>query len=411
MKRSAEGGDGCGSSAKRYGKGGGAVAGDKGVPRTRHAFKVLITESLAASLLGSRGAMKEEIQNETGTKLVFSNRGDYFPHSAFRTLGVYADEPSCIMRAFEWILPKIVDVGDEERKNPPKEGSDLLGKEPGEYVFRFCVTKRMSSHIIGSGGQNIKQMRGDTGAKVFIENDTHLGHRMGRVIGTPEQILPCMEQMNEYVQKDCEEEDFFSGYAGMVNFGEAAAGGGWTPSPEPWAAGASGGDGRQGQGVLVPPPVKANGPGQKGEEGGAGVELGTAQEEVDGLADVLAAFPPGTPRLQYSVTCELPRPMVGVVIGKSGEYIKYVEEATGTTIDIENETNGDVDAPRPMTIVGQLINVYTAHAMMLLKLRATEAKDREDAERRALEQSNDPALLKARIQELQAQLAAVAGKA
>mmetsp|Transcript_91012 Transcript_91012/g.241721 ORF Transcript_91012/g.241721 Transcript_91012/m.241721 type:complete len:420 (-) Transcript_91012:42-1301(-) len=419
MKRSADGGDGHGSG-KRYGKGGTSGAHDKGVPKSRHAFKVLISEGLAAGLLGTRGVMKEEIQNETGSKLVFSNRGDYFPGSGFRVLGIYADEPSCIQRAFEWILPKLVDLGDEERKNPPKDGPELLGKEPGEYVFRFCVTRRMSSHIIGTGGNNIKQIRNDTGAKVFIENDNHLGHRLVRVIGTPEQILPALERLNEFVQTECDDQDFFSGFAGIVNFGEASASG-WTPPPEPWPpsgpSGGKGGDGggdssREGRGVLVPPPVRGSDAGDDGSE----PRTGSVQEEVDSLADVLSSFPPGTPHLQYSVCCDLPKSMVGVVVGRSGENIKYVEQATNTTIDIDNEDSGEAaEAVRPMTIVGQLVNVYTAHAMMLLKLRATEAKDREEAEReaqrKAIEQSEDPDILKARIQELQAQLAAVAGKA
>ena len=38
-------------------------------------------DHVVAALLGSRGAVKDEIQQETGTKLVFSNRGDYFPKS------------------------------------------------------------------------------------------------------------------------------------------------------------------------------------------------------------------------------------------------------------------------------------------------------------------------------------------
>uniref|UniRef100_A0A7S4QVZ7 K Homology domain-containing protein n=1 Tax=Alexandrium monilatum TaxID=311494 RepID=A0A7S4QVZ7_9DINO len=408
MKRAAEGGDGYGWPSKRGGKGGSSGSSDKGLPKTRYAFKVLLTDGLVVGLLGTRGSVKDEIQNATGAKLVFSNRGDYFPGSHYRVLGIYADDTSCICRTFDWILPKIAELGVEESKNPPKDGPELLGKEPGEYVFRFCVTKRMSSHIIGTGGLNIKQIRSDTGAKVFIDNETHMNHRLCRVIGTPEQILPCLEQANDYVQQDCEEQDYLSGFAGIVNFGEAAARG-WAPAPEsrePWAAGGGEGrEGREGRGVLVPPPKSRSNNEEVGE-----VTLGTVQEEVDSLCEVLGSFPPGTVQLQYSVSCGLPPDKVGLLIGKAGEFVKYVEEATGTTIDVESGDTAQADTPRAMTIVGQLLNVYTAHAMMLMKLRTTEAREQEEAERKKIQESEDPAVLKARIEELQAQLASVSSQ-
>lgn len=60
------------------------------IPRTKHAFKVLITDSLAAGLLGTHGSVKDDIQKETGARLVFSNRNDYFPDTKYRVLGIYA---------------------------------------------------------------------------------------------------------------------------------------------------------------------------------------------------------------------------------------------------------------------------------------------------------------------------------
>mmetsp|Transcript_93069 Transcript_93069/g.290107 ORF Transcript_93069/g.290107 Transcript_93069/m.290107 type:complete len:403 (+) Transcript_93069:91-1299(+) len=393
MKRGADGADGVWGTARKYGRGSGS-----GVPKARHVFKALVPDSLAANLLGSRGAGKDEIQSETGTKIVFSSRGDYFPSSSFRVMGIYADEASCIVGAFGWILPKIIDLGEEERKNPPKDGPEMLGKEPGEYVFRFCITKRMTSHIIGTGGSNIKQIRADTGAKCFIDNEVHQDHQLCRVIGQPEQILPALERVNEFIQQECEEQDSFQQYSSVLNFGEGAesgggGGGGWAalpPSERP---------------VVVPPPKRLDPSGEGG--GGGDVPPGpAAQEEVDVLADVLGAFPPGTAQLQYSVSAELPPAQLGALLDQAGEYVKHIEEATSTTIEIEGE-GADADAPRPMTIVGSLASVYAAHSMMLMKLRVLEAQEREEARRREEEQSEDPAVLKARIQELQAQLAAV----
>jgi len=443
MKRDAEGQ--FGPAGKRAGK---AAGEQKGVPRTRTAFKVLVTDNLAASILGARGAVKDEIQQETGTKIVFSNRGDYFPHTYFRVMAIYSDDPNNIMRAFEWILPRIVDAGEEERKNPPKEGPELLGKEPGEYVFRFCVTKKMSSHIIGSGGVNIKQIRTETGAKVFIENDTQLGHRLCRVIGQPDQILPSLEMVSEYVNREAEDQDsFYSSFANIVNFGQAEAEG-WTPPSEQQDFGddkGKGGKGKGGKGgswggsgghkgggggkwqddnswggggnahVVVPPskPKQPTGPpptdwevGDEAEPRECDPPLGTVQEEVDGLADVLGQMPPNTTQLQYSISCEMPHYQVIVLTANDSEYVRYVEEATGTNVSFdEGDGSSGPEEGRAMTLVGQLLSVYAAHAMMMQKLRANEAEERA----KSAELPEDPAVLKSRIAELQAQLARVTG--
>jgi len=435
MKRSAEADGHFGPVGKRAGKG---IGDGKGVPRTRTAFKVLVTDNLAASILGARGAVKDEIQQETGTKLVFSNRGDYFPHTHFRVLAIFSDDPHNIMRVFEWILPRIVDAGEEERKNPPKEGPELLGKEPGEYVFRFCVTKKMSSHIIGSGGVNIKQIRSETGAKVFIENDTQLGHRLCRIIGQPDQILPCLEMVSEYVNRESEDqESFYACFAGIVNFGQAAAEG-WTPPVEQQDHGGAGSHGKGwgssgghkgggggyrddsswgGKGnahVVVPKPKQPTAPapthydvGDDGTEtGSCDPPLGSIQEEVDGLAEILGQLPQGAAQLQYSISCEIPHYQVMVLTGNDTEYVRSVEEATGTNVSFdEGDGSGGPEEGRPVTLVGQLLSVYTAHAMMMQKLRITEAEERKSAEL-----PEDPKELKAKIAELEAQLARVSGQ-
>jgi len=94
-----------------------------------------------------------------------------------------------------------------------------------------------------------------------------------------------------------------------------------------------------------------------------------------------------------------------VLTANDGEYVRYVEEATGTNASFdEGDGSGGPEEGRPMTLVGPLLSVYPAHAMMMQKLRVTEAEEQKSAE------SEDPAVLKARILELQAQLARVTGQ-
>jgi len=134
------------------------------------------------------------------------------------------------------------------------------------------------------------------------------------------------------------------------------------------------------------------------------------QEEMAALSEVLGEFDPQSLQMGYSIGCELPRSMVGAIVGRSGENIKQIEEASGTQIEIENEETPDADTPRFMTIVGSLVSVYIAKSMIIKKQREMEAKEREEAEEKAIEQTEDPEVLKAKIAQLQAALAAAQAK-
>lgn len=405
------------------------------IPRTKHAFKVLITDSLAAGLLGTHGSVKDDIQKETGARLVFSNRNDYFPDTKYRVLGIYADDPNVILDVFSCILPQLVSHGDEERKSQPSGQTDLCGKESGEYIFRFALTRRMQSQIVGSHGSNIKFIRHDSGAKVFVENESVLGHRAGKVIGTPNTILAALRHINDFVQCESEyEEEFYQGFSRIINFYEAQQRG-WEPPPEPKDGDKPGGNKRLAgpSGVTTSGVVQGNTKGGKSSQrergtapkgghkkGGGGYNSNSdalkdivppppavtqssaagrhtpkvstnVGEEVDSLADALESFPSGTVQLQYSLCCEVPASHVGMLVGPGGELIKQAEQASGAKIEIER-SKGD---QRTMTLVGSLLNVYVAHAMMMSRLKSlnhdedTAADPKEEEEVREEEDATE----------------------
>mmetsp|Transcript_136591 Transcript_136591/g.323559 ORF Transcript_136591/g.323559 Transcript_136591/m.323559 type:complete len:497 (+) Transcript_136591:29-1519(+) len=382
------------------------------IPRTRHAFKVLVTDGLAAGLLGSHGSTKDEIQKETGARLVFSNRNDYFPDTRYRVLGIYSDDPGSILAVFNCILSQLIQHGDEERKTQPAGQTELCGKEPGEYILRFVLTRRMQSQVVGAQGKNIKFIRQDSGAKVFVENESVLGHRAGKVIGTPQSIFAALRHINEFVQCESEfEEEFYHGFSRVVNFGEAVQRG-WEPPLEPKdldkppgprrvappAANPAGkgsrastlkalpkasqkvGQSLEGalKSIVPPPPPAVILPPAKGRPLET-AENGQAREEVDSLANELESFPTGTVDMSYSVCCEVPALRVGALVGTGGEVIRQVEQASGAQIEIEksSERSGDF---RTMTLVGTLVSVYLAHAMMWSRLQSLDSQDQDQEE-------------------------------
>jgi hypothetical protein len=171
-------------------------------------MKVLCNDELTKALLGPRGSTKDSIQAESGARMVFSNKAEYFPNTHFRVLAVYANDLSCINIVMNSVMNKLVECADQERSRPPPNGPDMLGKERGEYMLRLCVSIGHSREIIGPGGSQIKHLRSEFNIKLFIENETVFGHQMVRVIGQPQDILKGVETVTEIVQKESGSQEF-----------------------------------------------------------------------------------------------------------------------------------------------------------------------------------------------------------
>jgi len=323
--------------------------------------------------------------------------GDYFPESHFRVLGIYSDDVQGISRCFVLLVEKLVECGNDERDHAPQPGAELLGKEHNKYIFRLCVSKTTSSAMIGPGGASIKQLRRETGAKVFVENDTKLGHQMVRIIGTPETIVKGLDRVNEYVQVEAGTEGYLA-WAQLINFGEQE---GNAPSIEHNSTPHSG-DARRGSfvGGDAPRVIQAS---------------QAVRERVSLLSEALESLPPDTASLHYSVTCKLAASRVGALVGKSGEYIKHVERATNSSVDfapIREEPN----TMQTMSVVGPLPHIYAAHLMMIKKYKDVEIREHEAGRRRQQEEgwhqqggTSEETMLRTKIEELQSQLAEVRG--
>eukprot|EP00928_Gymnodinium_smaydae_P088097 TRINITY_DN72240_c0_g1_i1.p1 TRINITY_DN72240_c0_g1~~TRINITY_DN72240_c0_g1_i1.p1 ORF type:complete len:420 (-),score=89.03 TRINITY_DN72240_c0_g1_i1:55-1230(-) len=362
---------------------------DSGPPRARHAFKVLCTEPVTGGLLAKKDGRKEDIQQNSGSKLVFSNKGDYFPDSQWRVLAIYCDEMQGIMSALGMILDYTVDVAQDE--SHPDQRRELLGKEEGEYIFRLCITAQMAGQLIGTRGETVKKMREETGAKVFIDNDSVMGHRLVRVIGAPDKILRCLETINEYVQADAGNADFAE-FASLVNFGEAsgqhdAGGGGGRGYAAPVGGGGGGAGAAASSRCDGPPPQQRR-------------RQDRLCEGVLRLSEDIGRFPPGAADMAYSMQSHLPADKVGAVVGRGGEIVKAVERETGAKVTIDSEV---IDGFRVMTVEGPLMQMYEAHARLMQHLQVAISSQRYDAHQRAAPQM-DASGLSAKISELQRQL-------
>ena len=325
MKCGAE--DGHGYDPKKFHK------ADPGVPHTKHALKVLITDGIAAAILGRGGQVKDEIQGKTSTKLVFSNRNDYFPLSTQRVLGIYGDTPETIMNAIEEFMSKLIEVAEEKQSKSSGGPEFLLGKKPNEYTLRLCVSVRTAGVLIGSGGANINTIRKESKAKVFVENESQHCHRLVRVIGGFKEIMSAVQALNWYVQQDSDHEKFFAEYASVINFSEL-------------------------------------------EESAASSSGRPMLQALNHLADDILAMGDEKAKMLYCIRFHIASERVESLT----EFAEQVHQETRCEISFDPVAD-DENQQHAVSVTGEIPWIYAAQAMLQHRLNAMEAEDRSDPEK------------------------------
>jgi len=371
MKRTAKDGSSWGAPAKRPAPSN---------PKTRYAFKILCPDKLTTALLGSRGATKDWIQKETGTKLVFSNKGNYFPKTQYRTLAVYSDEPPNIPKALERILKKAVECGNEEQKRSQGLTAEFIGEAPGEYLFRLCLADRATRAVIGPAGTNIQKLRNSSGAKIYVENESFEGNQMLRLSGRPEAILDCIRKVHAVVQQGVGTEEF-NHWAQTVNFSEPVPK--KVPPPARKAAGVRDHGACHADNDDSDAPAPPNPP--------AAADGAVVEERTERLADAVAHLPPGAALLQYSITFALPSARIDAI----SEYVPQVHKATGAAIEIdppEDSRGPAAAAARLVSVVGPLLNIYAAHIMIMKRSKELEQRELQEERRRRQQEQEEAEL-------------------
>lgn len=271
-----------------------------------HAFKVLCPEELVSSLMGHGGRVKDQLQEETGARLVVSQRDEYFPGTHFRILTIFHEGSEGVFSALARIVDRVVECADRERTLAPTGGeADFLGKDPNSFVFRVAVSPKMAGSIIGSRGAKVKQIREEAKAVISINSDIQLDHQQLKVMATPDGITTALRRINECVQEESgRDTSAFQqwAFATFPRGGDAGPPPHWEREPE-----------RERERERSPRRQ------QRPPEGDPN------KENIDGALGIIdracMEFPPGTLDEEFVITCEMPKDKVSAMIGKHGVHI------------------------------------------------------------------------------------------
>ena len=275
--------------------------------------QVMVPDKMVGLIIGKGGEQITRLQAETGCKIQMAADSAGMPERLCTLTGPL----SAIEQAKAMIEGIIANEGQRGGGGMGGGMHQGMGGAPGAGTFEMSIPGDKVGLIIGKGGETIKMIKEQTGANMIIIQESNAPTEVKplRITGTPDQV----ERAKAEVFK-------------ILNANEANGRG---------MGGVGGGRGGYGGG----------GRGRGGGGGGTGWPSGRPGDKVDYV-------------LVAGDKC-------GLVIGKGGETIKSINQASGAHVMVDR--NAPMDAPEKNFIIkGSAEAVERAKNMVLEKIGAIE---------------------------------------
>lgn len=283
---------------------------------------MMVPDKMVGLIIGRGGEQITRLQAETACKIQMAQDSNGMPERQCTLSGM----PSSIQQAKEAINKIIANEGTG--------GAPGGGNRGGAGFFEMMVPGHKVGLVIGKGGEMIKQMQEQSGAKIVIiqESSEAAMEKPLRITGTPEAIEMAKGLVNEILNQVDERDMSFGGGRGRGRGGGMMRGGG----------------GRGGFGA----PRGGRGGGMPGRGGFGGGGWNGGNEYGGG---------------QSTDYIQVPANKIGLVIGKGGETIKQINSSTGAHCEIDR--NAPADAREKNFIIrGPPDAVERAKSMIMEKL-------------------------------------------
>lgn len=330
-------GPGGPGGAKRVAGGGGGGAGGGG---GQCVLKFLITEALAPAVIGKGGAVIAAMRASCSAKITLTEQGDVYPQTDCRVLTAQAPTEENLNELCRQLVAKLAEL-----QRSGGSGSDALVQGDDEVKIKTLVPRAAVGGIIGKGGNAIRQIREQSGAKVSISEAFGSGpgaEQMVSIDGTVQAQEYVLSEVNKQIQM-------------LISEGWYAT---WASTNSTVQSGSGRGGGTMG--------------GRGG--GGAGALGGFHNQNLDMMMRVATQLPPYVMEDSrgFALSCVVPNRLVGGLIGRGGAGTKEVQMMTGTRIGIR-EIPGDPDN-RSLNIAGPLASTCTAYMLMMKRYLDSEAQ-------------------------------------
>jgi len=309
--------------------------------------KLILSNSLAGSLIGKNGSTISAIRNKSGATIRISNVINLYSPERLALLGG-------VKEALQDALDQVVELGAQPY------GADSTTMSGGSLdngiMMKVLIPKSSVSILIGKGGQRINEMRQMTGAKIHVstkeESPVPAMERIVKIIGNS---VPSVSQALLLVVKAIQVDPRVKE---LHNFG-----------PEP--------NHNSPIGHPYSPTMHQMSPYNNGQQILSSYPMNTIPVEYyrhNGLE----------PWMAQGRTCEIfmqvPDAYVGMLVGKSGQHLSEIKQLTNAKIEITKKghfVEGTSD--RLVTISGNIMNIHAAHARLMRRVIELEEQENRSA--------------------------------
>jgi len=262
--------------------------------------EVQVPDGMVGLIIGKGGEQITRLQRESGAKVQIDQDSGGMPE---RNISISGDRDA-INRAKDMIF-EIVSKGDGGGGRP-----GFGGGGGGGNMIEISVPGPKVGLIIGKGGETIKQLQEQSGAKMFVVQDgreVQDGEKPLKITGNPEQIEKAKELVYEIIaQNETMGSPFGNRGRGRGGFGRGRGRGGFGRGRDDYGGNDNG---------------DQNEWGRNGGPGGRGGHMGPGGP----------GFGPGGNEVHFSV----PANKTGLVIGKGGEIIRQINQETGAHCELD----------------------------------------------------------------------------
>ncbi|KAJ2812139.1 hypothetical protein H4S07_001607 [Coemansia furcata] len=283
----------------------------------------MVPAALVGLIIGRSGSNLKGIEQQHGVRIQMN--ADFDKRDPERKISI--DGPPPAADAAKRDIMDFIDRHQQTPRAPPAAGGGYAEPQNGGGMTTILVPSSKVGLIIGRGGENIRDIQFSSGARVQVQPDSGRGglERPIQLIGAPEQIEVARARIMEIVSSE--------------------RGPGGPPGPrggQDYASGSYAGGGSYGA-----PPRGA------GSYGGPPADRGMPQQGA------------------HSEEMQIPAEAVGIVIGRGGETIKQLQQASGARIQIIQ--GSDRNAPfKPVTISGDHAACMRARRMIEEKVDSAQ---------------------------------------
>ncbi|KAG2434147.1 hypothetical protein HXX76_007874 [Chlamydomonas incerta] len=300
----------------------GSGSGDLPTGTQQVVAKLLVSNSIAGSVIGKAGANIEQLQRSSGARVQLSRAGEFYPGTSDRVL-LLSGSLHAVLTAIFLILEKISrDVTAGAGANGAKRGLPVKKPEDaGQAQVKLALSRRLCGLLIGHKGQTVRDFIVDSGSTIRVQSLSELTpsdpERTITVSGARDQVLRAVALILNTLS-------MHEGYASYMETTLQLA---------------------TNQGVVLPPRASSS-------------------------KNVLAS-------VRTQLTLYLPDDDVGAILGKKGSNLVEVQQSSRVTIKISDRSKMDPTTnEREVSISGTYSAVKLAEAMIAEKLSVARSQAR-----------------------------------